>query len=129
MTTEKMEAPSVSDLDALQSRLEALQREEKEVSAKIKAINDAERGKVLVDVKALVQKFAFTSLEVFGKAKGADVPADTDSTKAKTAKPKVVMYKNEKGETWSGAKRGRRPDWVMAIFASGGDIEKYRVAD
>jgi DNA-binding protein H-NS len=58
---------------------------------------------------------------------GAKAKAKT-KTKTKTqVSAALVAYKGPNGETWGGG-RGKRPNWVNAILAAGGDIEEYRVA-
>jgi DNA-binding protein H-NS len=43
------------------------------------------------------------------------------------AKASAVQYQGPNGETWGGG-RGKRPNWVNAILAAGGDIEDYRLS-
>jgi DNA-binding protein H-NS len=65
-------------------------------------------------------------------AKATKAAAGTKKVAAKAkAKPKAkataVQYQGPNGETWGGG-RGKRPNWVNAILAAGGDIEDYRVS-
>lgn len=51
------------------------------------------------------------------------------AAKSKSAPPKAAKparYVGPNGETWTGG-AGRRPTWVNAVLANGGDIEAYRV--
>jgi len=41
--------------------------------------------------------------------------------------PAAVKFRNDQGETWSGG-RGRKPNWVLEVVNSGGDMEKFRIA-
>ena len=98
----------------LQEQIKKLQEEAEKVRA-------AEIESVLADVKDKIKQYGLTAeqlglVAVSRKGKGSKG----------TAKESTVMYK--KGElTWSGAARGRKPDWVKEILDAGGDIEEYRV--
>lgn len=60
--------------------------------------------------------------------KAATKPGAKAKAKTKTqVSAALVAYKGPNGETWGGG-RGKRPNWVNAILAAGGDIEEYRVA-
>lgn len=85
------------------------------------------RDRVLAAAKQQAAQYGFTPHELFG---AAAIPASTrPNAKAKATKrpPSIVKYKDDNGNTWGGGK-GPRPGWVKDIQATGGDIEKYRVA-
>lgn len=76
---------------------------------------------VLAEVKEKISNYGLTAEQL-----GLSTPVAKKGAKKAAAKDSTVMYKN--GElTWSGAARGRKPDWVKEILDAGGDIEKYRV--
>lgn len=98
----------------LQAQIKKLQEQAEETKAE-------EISTVVADIKQKIAQYGLTA-EQLGLA--------TATRKGKgnkgAAKEATVMYKN--GElTWSGAARGRKPDWVKEILEAGGDIEQYRV--
>ena len=97
----------------LQAQIKMLQEQAEQVKAK-------ELETVVADIKKKISEYGLTAEQLgFSSATG--------KTSKKTAtKESTVMYK--KGDqTWSGATRGRKPDWVKEILEAGGDIEEYRV--
>lgn len=98
-----------------------LQEQIKKLQEEAEKVREAEIESVLADVKGKIKQYGLTA-EQLGFA--------TATRKGKgnkgAAKESTVMYK--KGDqTWSGATRGRKPDWVKEILDTGGDIEQYRV--
>lgn len=99
----------------IQAQIKKLQEQAEEIKA-------AEISTVVADIKEKIAQYDLTAEQlgfatVIKSGRGKKAPASKEST---------VMYKN--GElTWSGATRGRKPDWVKEILDAGGDIEKYRV--
>ena len=126
MATENVDVFAGENLDDLQSRLERLRQESDEVTAKIKEIKDAERHKVILKIKGLVQQYELQFNEIFENQNNGSKLAR--STEKKMKKDKVVKYKYVDGHTWSGSSRGRRPKWVMELQDKGEDIEKYLVS-
>jgi DNA-binding protein H-NS len=57
--------------------------------------------------------------------KSAKAAPGVKAAKAAKAAPAAPKYRGSNGETWGGG-RGKRPAWVNAILAAGGDIEQYR---
>jgi DNA-binding protein H-NS len=80
-----------------------------------KAVEAATRVDALAQVTKLAAELGFEIHDlVSGKA-------------ANVKKVKVVKYRNEIGQTWSGATQGRKPAWVKEILEAGGDLEQYKV--
>lgn len=75
---------------------------------------------VIADIKKKISEYGLKAQDLgFTSTTGK-------ATKKAAAKDSTVMYK--KGDqTWSGAARGRKLDWVKEILDAGGDIEQYRV--
>ncbi|MFC0168761.1 H-NS family nucleoid-associated regulatory protein [Pseudoduganella danionis] len=97
----------------LQAQIKKLQEQAEQVKAK-------ELETVIAEIKKKISEYDLTA-EQLGFAS-----TSKKTTKKATAKDSTVMYKN--GDlTWSGATRGRKPDWVKEILEAGGDIEEYRV--
>lgn len=98
----------------LQAQIKKLQEQAEQVKAK-------ELETVIADIKKKIAEYELTAEQL-----GFTSVSPKKGTKKAAAKDSTVMYKN--GElTWSGAARGRKPDWVKEILDAGGDIEQYRV--
>ncbi|MDR1999944.1 MAG: H-NS histone family protein [Zoogloeaceae bacterium] len=104
----------MSTYDEIQDQIKKLQEQ-------AKTVQQAEANAVIADVKAKIAKYGLTAAQLgFGA-----VTRKWKSAK-KAAKSKSVMYR--KGDlTWSGSKRGRKPQWILSALAAGENIEKYRV--
>ena len=54
-------------------------------------------------------------------------------TKTKTKKPrkskeaKAPTHRGPNGELWTESNQGRKPNWITALIAGGGDLEQYRI--
>lgn len=98
----------------LQAQIKKLQEQAEQVKAK-------ELETVIADIKKKIAEYELTAEQL-----GFTSVSPKKGAKKATVKDSTVMYKN--GElTWSGATRGRKPDWVKEILEAGGDIEQYRV--
>lgn len=99
----------------IQAQIKKLQEQAEKIKAE-------EISTVVADIKEKIAQYGLTAEDLgfatvikSGRGKKASAPKET-----------TVMYK--KGDlTWSGAARGRKPDWVKEIIDAGGDIEQYRV--
>lgn len=113
MTNKPIKGQNMSTYAELQAQIKKLQEQAEQVKAK-------ELETVITDIKAKIAEYGLTA-EQLGLA-----TTSKKGIKKAAAKETTVMYKN--GDlTWSGAARGRKPDWVKQIQDAGGDIEKYRV--
>jgi DNA-binding protein H-NS len=97
-----------------------LQAQIKKLQEQAEEIRSAELETVIADIKKKISEYGLTAEQLgFSSATGK-------TPKNAATKESTVMYK--KGDqTWSGATRGRKPDWVKEILEAGGDIEQYRV--
>lgn len=99
-----------------------LQEQIKKLTEQAEAIKASEIEAVLTDMKAKIAKYGLTAAQLGFASSSSSKPAK----KAATHKEAVIMY--QKGDlTWSGAARGRKPQWVKEAQEAGEDIEKYRV--
>lgn len=110
--------------------LEKIDAENKKLADQIAENNKKREGivaetknKIIETIKSQVKQYEITAEEIFGALK-----ISKPKKAKKASKEPEVLYRNEKGETWSGA-RGRLPNWVKAIKNAGDDIEKYRIKD
>jgi len=98
-----------------------LQEQIKKLQVEAEKVRATEIESVLADVKSKIAQYGLTAEQL-----GISTTTKKATKKAPTSKDATVMYK--KGDqTWSGASRGRKPDWVKEILDAGGDIEQYRV--
>lgn len=103
------------------STLAEIQAQIKKLQEQAEEIKSAELETVIADIKKKISEYDLTAEQL-----GFATVTKGGRSKKATPKETTVMYKN--GElTWSGAARGRKPDWVKEILDAGGDIEKYRV--
>ena len=72
-------------------------------------------------MKAKIAKYGLTAAQL-----GFSFGSKATKKFSTTSKDASVMYRTLDGKTWSGAARGRKPQWVIDALA-GDDIEKYRV--
>jgi len=84
----------------------------------------AEKNKAIAEIAEKIKKHNITAEEL-----GFHVTTVTKSKTKPTTTAKVVAYKNEKGETWSGG-RGPKPQWVKDVISKDGinALEKYKVS-
>ena len=90
------------------------------------ALRLKERAEVIAQIQEQISAFELTASDLgFSRASSGAVRKARKSP-AKSV-PAAVKYRNAQGETWSGG-RGRKPNWVLEVVNSGGDLEKFRTA-
>lgn len=99
-----------------------LQAQIKQLQDQAEKLLEAEISSVINEVKAKISQYNLTA-EQLGLSSGRAAPRKRASAAAKSG----PLYRNENGDTWSGASRGRKPAWIKQVLDAGGDIEKYRV--
>lgn len=99
-------------LDDLQKQIDALKKQHDELLAK-------ERAEAIEDINVKIKTF---------KLRAQDLHFDTshrvEVKRAKSVAPTVPKYQQGTA-TWSG--RGRKPGWVEAHLAQGGELEDLRI--
>lgn len=101
----------------MQSYIE-LKKQLAELEIRVEQARIAERQGALDKIKAIMQESGLTVEDLgFIKTKRGSSAAGT--------KVAPKYRKPETGETWSG--RGKRPRWVQAFLADGGDLETLRI--
>lgn len=111
-------------IEKIDAENEKLANQIAENNKKRESIISATKGKVIENIQSQVKEYSITAEEIFGAVKVSKV-AKVKKAKKSTAAP-VFLYKNEKGEGWTGG-RGATPKWVKEVKNSGGNIEKYRI--
>ena len=104
-----------TDLEKLDEQIVDLQK-------KRQAILDAERDAKLIEVKAIVKQFGFTSTEL-GLTSGSRKKA---STATKTRLEAKYVNPKDSTQTWHGGK-GPKPKWVKTFIEKGGKLEDVAI--
>ena len=117
----------MSDLIEIQSQIEKLQKQAKEIKAR-------EFGKTVQEILVKMQAFGITLKDLHpGKLCGAKSRAKTAAV-SKRAGSKVkkegvavvaAKYRGPNGEAWSG--RGLTPRWLAALLAQGKTKEEFAI--
>jgi DNA-binding protein H-NS len=101
--------------DEIMTTYDQIQKQIKELQEQAIAMKSKEVEAIVAEIKAKIAEYGLTATQLGLRASGR-----------RAGKKAHVMYR--KGDlTWSGAMRGRRPQWVVEALAAGEDIEKYRV--
>jgi DNA-binding protein H-NS len=104
----------MSTYDEIQEQIKRLQEQAKNVKQE-------EIHAIVADIKAKIAKYGLNAAQL-----GLSTSGKRSAGKAARRRKAAVMYR--KGDlTWSGSKRGRRPQWVRDALAAGENLEKYRV--
>jgi len=93
-----------------------LKQQAQELLAQAEKIRQQEKGQIITELRAKMVEYGITpaDLQTRGRRQGV--------ARAKGE----AQYRGPNGETWSGGP-GRKPDWVRAVIAAGGNIEDYRI--
>ena len=115
-----MSENSQSDLQSLRNQLAELEA----------AIQDKKREEVKVLVDGFAKKLKSLDLSIETAIKELTVYAPNRASRSRIRASRsdaFVLYANpaDPKQTWGGV--GRKPNWVNAYLASGGDIEKLKV--
>jgi DNA-binding protein H-NS len=95
-----------------------LQKQISTLQEKAEKLRIAELESVINDIKSKMTEYNITA---------KDLGFTNRSKKQKNTEPIPPKYKNKKGETWSG--RGRQPQWIKDIIASGKSIESFLIRE
>jgi DNA-binding protein H-NS len=137
----KPAAPAMSELDKLLAEKAKRDAEAAELEAKIKALKDAERSKIVGELHAKIATFELTAEDLFpgitariraefshqnyeaAPRRGRPRADAGDGTRTRTPAP--VKFKDKNGNQWSG--RGLKPRWISAALAAGAKLEDFAV--
>ena len=89
---------------------------QRDLLSEIPRKTDAERNKVLEDMRKMAADSGFNLEELLGAK-----PKAANNGEKKTRGPVAVKYRSKDGQEWSG--RGRKPAWIIAHLESGGNID------
>lgn len=108
--------PKTSDIDLSKLSFEELQTLAKDVEAAIAARREAEKERVLQQMKELAGSIGMTVEELLGRDKGKGRAPRGEAKYRHPDNPDL---------TWSG--RGKRPAWVTEALGSGKTLEDLAV--
>lgn len=100
-----------------------LKAQAEKLLAEAEELRQKEIQQAIDDIKAKMKAFGLSAADL-GFAGAAKAPRAKSVASSKPAA--VVKYRGPNGETWSGG-RGRKPQWVVQVLASGKSIEDYAV--
>lgn len=109
------EANNTQSLDEINAAIADLQ-------AKAAEVRQQARAAAIERCNFFIQEFDIAAFEMkFSEAKAkAKKPRKAKEAKAPT-------HRGPNGELWTESNQGRKPNWITALIASGGDLEQYRI--
>lgn len=69
---------------------------------------------------AAIKEFEIAAFELKLSEAKAKKPRKAKEAKAPT-------HRGPNGELWTESNQGRKPNWITALIAGGGDLEQYRI--
>ena len=107
------EASTTQSLDEINAAIADLQAKAAEMRKQVRAA-------AIERCNFFIQEFDLAAFELkLSEAK------DKKPRKAKEAK--APTHRGPNGELWTESDQGRKPNWITALIAGGGDLEQYRV--
>ena len=107
------EATTTQSLDEINAAIADLQ-------AKAEEVRKQARAAAIERCNFFIQEFDLAAFELkFSEAK-AKKPRKAKEAKAPT-------HRGPNGELWNESNQGRKPNWITALIAGGGDLEQYRI--
>jgi DNA-binding protein H-NS len=94
-----------------------IQKQIAELQKKAEQLRVQEKSHIIDQIRAQIKEHGLTAADL-------GLSASRAATRAKAGR--TIKYRDAMGNTWSGG-RGRKPEWVKAIVASGQDLEKFAV--
>ena len=105
--------PSQS-LEEINAAIEALK-------AKAEEVRQQARAAAIERCNFFIQEFDLAAFELkFSEKTKAKKPRKAKEAKAPT-------HRGPNGELWTESNQGRKPSWITALIAGGGDLERYRI--
>lgn len=89
------------------------------ILAEAEAMRKQEMAGVVQNIKAQMKQYGITVEDLGAVSSGARKSAKTKSTAP-------AKYRGPNGELWAGG-LGRKPEWVRAVLAQGGNMDTYLI--
>ena len=108
--------------EAITQSLDEINAAIAELQAKAAEVRQQARAAAIERCNFFIQEFDLAAFEMkFSEAKAkAKKPRKAKEAKAPT-------HRGPNGELWTESNQGRKPNWITALIASGGDLEQYRI--
>lgn len=109
--------------EAITQSLDEINAAIADLQAKAAEVRQQARAAAIERCNFFIQEFDLAAFELkFSEAK-AKKPR-----KAKEAQEaKAPTHRGPNGELWTESNQGRKPNWITALIAGGGDLEQYRI--
>ena len=93
-----------------------------ELRAAAEAAYKEERESAISMCNVYINAFGIAACEL------AFIEARAKAKKPRKAKEaKAPTHRGPNGELWTESNQGRKPNWITALIAGGGDLEQYRI--
>ena len=108
--------------EAITQSLDEINAAIADLQAKAAEVRQQARAAAIERCNFFIQEFDLAAFEMkFSEAKAkAKKPRKAKEAKAPT-------HRGPNGELWTESNQGRKPNWITALIASGGDLEQYRI--
>lgn len=110
------EASTTQSLDEINAAIAELQE-------KARALRDESRLAAIAMCNGYIKEFRISAAEL----EFAEVKANKKRKPKEPREPKEPTHRGPNGEVWTESPKGRKPNWVKALIAGGGDLEQYRI--
>lgn len=108
--------------EAITQSLDEINAAIADLQAKAAEVRQQARAAAIERCNFFIQEFDLAAFEMkFSEAKAkAKKPRKAKEAKAPT-------HRGPNGELWTESNQGRKPNWITALIAGGGDLEQYRL--
>ena len=107
------EATTTQSLDEINAAIAELQEKAAEMRKQARAA-------AIERCNFFIQEFDLAAFELKLSEAKAKKPRKAKEAKAPT-------HRGPNGELWNESNQGRKPNWITALIAGGGDLEQYRI--
>ena len=107
------EATTTQSLDEINAAIADLQAKAAEMRKQVRAA-------AIERCNFFIQEFDLAAFELKLSEAKAKKPRKAKEAKAPT-------HRGPNGELWTESNQGRKPNWITALIAGGGDLEQYRI--
>ena len=108
--------------EAITQSLDEINAAIADLQAKAAEVRQQARAAAIERCNFFIQEFDLAAFEMkFSEAKAkAKKPRKAKEAKAPT-------HRGPNGELWTESNQGRKPNWITALIAGGGDLDQYRI--
>ena len=117
------EATTTQSLDEINAAIAELQAEAAELQAKAAETRKQARAAAIERCNFFIQEFDLAAFEL----KLSEAKAKKPRKPKEPREPKEPTHRGPNGELWTESNQGRKPNWITALIAGGGDLEQYRI--